>query len=203
MVRMPRREKVLLASLLIALLLTASGCGDRVERGQATSPAAEEWDRLAFQRSVVIDEQQALHEELLDLTKQTLAMDPFGDEAPTALALLEDKRAGLAEATRNGQTLARLWNAASELPLALEYRTFALQQKEIQELYLRWYANERKWLRIDTTLFERGSELSPTEAEKLIRQKADLSAAADELSSTIDEKERASEQYWSQRVLGK
>ena len=194
---MSRPRKTVLACLPLVLLLAVAGC-----EHQTTADQRNEWNRLADQRAVLIEERDALHTQILGLLKEVMAISPTGKNAADALPLLEDREAALLQAKKNEQSLEASWDEASRLHINQELKTFVGQQKEIAKLNLQWCDNDLELNAVERIVYEQGSKLSQADQAKLMQKLADLSAGADELASRIADEDRASEQYWNEHILG-
>jgi hypothetical protein len=184
---------LLLACLAVVVLLPATAYADQ------ESEAAH----LQEQANDLIEQDIGPLSQLFALETKVAEIDPASPNAADALPLLATMATLSDSLTANARSITALYHKAAAMDVSPELKVYLKMREEVWRLHLkeRELKNDRT-AKLRTLFGERGS-LGDSERTKLTTDIDAITAQERPLITLIDEKERASAQYYDDKRLGR
>jgi hypothetical protein len=174
------------------------------------SEKADEYNRLSAQVIALRDQTDALEGELNRLfangvleplitwpAGEVRLSDPSPKEAAALLPVLKEARTLLAEKNRDFASLAALWDKMAALDTGEARTTYCGQQKKLEEIDGQMgVLLDQYFAKLEEAVVQ--APLSRAERKKLEEEISELFAQLGRLRSRLDERARASEQYYNE-----
>jgi hypothetical protein len=189
---MGRLPKLLLACLAVVLLLPAAAYADQTDEAH----------RLLDQANGLVEQINALDSEAQELLA---AVGQIGDaaskDAADALPLLKKAAALNDEIITDFESIVALYDEAGALDISPEFKAFLGLRKEVTQLKLKLYTLTGEMTARAETAYREWDRLSDSERSALRTNLVDLATQAQARMAEIDEKQAASEKYYTDKRI--